>query len=152
MEIHAISGLTACLGNALVAIGGTASQMKTTNAVSYCVDGIALTLAATAAIVLSGVSQAAGTACFYLVQVNAAGTVSVVQGDIVLTSTLASNGVPVADVQIPSPDAGNAPIGGVLVENVTNPFVPATTLLSAAGVTDTYFSYAGGMPGRPQTS
>ena len=94
--------------------------------------------------------QAVSTSCLYLVQINSAGTVSTKKGNTVLTADL---GVIGGSLQWPIPDADSVALGGYKVAlNASTTFTNATTDLGAAGVTDTYYDFLGGIPLAPQTS
>lgn len=150
-----MSGFTGCLSKAGVGIGSTADEISIAApngaGVDFCIDGIAYHLADDASV--AGVpgalgTQAADTKCLYLVQVDADGTVTMKKGTEVLTTDV-TNGVA---LHWPDPDDGNCPIGGVEVETVAVTFTVGTTNFSAAGITDTYFDFAMGMPLAPRTS
>jgi hypothetical protein len=95
----------------LCARATTASKVKTTNATVLKEAGIAVALGATDNFwTLTGANIAAGFFRRYLL-LDTAG---------------------VASVQ------ATAIVGILTIQNATNPFIPGTTLLSAAGVTDTY--------------
>lgn len=134
-----------CYGNPALAIDGVnAENVETANSVSYSIDGVMYTKAAVAEIDLSalgvldeeGTAQSAVTAQedgkdrAYLLVLNAAGTIFIVEGDDVDT------GETVRPPQCPN---GYAPYGIVKVENASGAdFTFGTTDLSTAGVTDTY--------------
>lgn len=135
----------------------SAPTVKTTNALTYSVNGVLYTKTALAAQSIavthrydgSAVStanpaytQPISSSVVYLVCLNAAGTVAVVQGTYAgQTVTDANNlskivtGTGAAPVE---PD-GYTCIGTITVEtNASATFIPGTTALDAAGVTATY--------------
>jgi hypothetical protein len=69
------------LGNALVTEGTNAATIKTTNAVDYQINGQVYTKAATDNIAMTAQPvQASGTTCYYLISIDAAGTVTTTKG------------------------------------------------------------------------
>lgn len=148
-----MSGVTACYSKAGLAEGTNAGTIKTVApngaGVDYAIDGIAYHLADTDNIAMTALAaQAADTKCLYLIQVNAAGTVSIKKGKEELTTDV-TNGM---GLQWPQPDDNNCPIGGFKIATVAVTFTSGTTDLSAAGITDTFYDFIGGMPNYPQTS
>jgi hypothetical protein len=85
--------------------------------------------------------QAALTKCLYLVQINAAGTVSMKKGTEQLTADVTAGK---ATLDYPLPDAGNVPIGYIKIAlaNAAT-FTCGTTDLSATDVTATYYDTCG---------
>ena len=66
------------------------------------------------------------------------------QGDAVLTADITSGA---KTLKWPDVPASKCAIGAVRVDtNASVPFVPGTTNLSAAGITDTYYNLAAGLP------
>jgi len=115
-----------------VAIATTASKVKTAVAVQYLVNGVYCKLAISDNFwTLTGPDIAIGNARKYLLLVDAAGTASVLASDDRLIAA-------VAQCVFPPIPAGKVCLGVLQIENATNAFVAGTTLLSAAGVTDTY--------------
>ncbi len=113
-------------------IGGTATKIKTATAVSFCIDGVAYIKAATDNITITAglATQPISTFCKYLVSIIADGTVVVTKGNDGTTAALAL---------VPDMPADNAPLGYFqIATNGSTTFVPATTSLAAAGITDTY--------------
>lgn len=153
-DILANSGFTGCITNAVVGIGSTSTQLSTASTLGagsdYAIHGIAYNFADDATFVMSAMAvQAVSTSCLYLLQVNAAGTTSTKKGVERLTADLGDN----LSLQWPQPDADNCPLGGFKVAlNSSTTFTGATTDLAAAGVTDTYYSFIGGMPNAPQVA
>jgi hypothetical protein len=148
-----------CLSKITLAINAAgAATVKSTGAISFTIDGVFYTKAALAAQALtithdrnglavggqnlSKYVQPINTTVYYLLCLNAGGTVAVVQGDYAgqatqypdLQRTLFGTG------DVPQEPAGYTAIG--LIKVATNgvaTFDPATTLLDAAGLTVTYF-------------
>lgn len=150
--------LNQCLAKATLAINaGGAATIKTTGTTPYTVNGVHYTKAALAAQsmapthdfsgtpVAQGVAafvQPANTTVFYVVALNAAGTVAIVQGSYAgqtlvypadLSKTVLGSGL------IPTEPSGYTAIGVVKVATGAVTFTPGTTLLDAANVTATYF-------------
>lgn len=104
------------LGNALVTEGTNAGTIKTTNAVDYQINGQIYTKAATDNIAMTAsVVQANGTTKYYLVSIQADGTVVTTPG----TSTL-----------LPECPADQAPLAAFKLV-ATAAFTPGTTDLAA---------------------
>lgn len=147
-----MAGGTFCLSKAGLAIGTTASTAKIAApngaGVDYCIDGVMYHKADTDdAIALTGLTQSADTTCIYVVCLNSAGTVSVVQGTEQATADLTAK---TAVLSFPAVAATVCPIGYIKVAT-TAAFVGGTTLLSAAAVTDTYVDLFS-LPARPLTA
>lgn len=152
------------LGNSSIVKGilainlGGAATVKTTNALSYTIDGVLYSKAALAAQAitithdcfgqpvggnnLSKYVQPINTTVYYLLCVNAAGTIATVQG------SYAGQNLAFPDLQrivpgtgaIPEEPTGYTAFG--LIKVTTNgvaTFDPATTALDAAGLTVTYY-------------
>lgn len=151
----AMAGQTACFSRAGLAEGTNAAtiQIAAPNGagIDYAIDGIAYHKADTDNIAVTAHAvQAVSTKCLYLVQINAAGTVSTKKGTEVLTADLTAG---VAVLQWPELDDDNCAIGGYKVEtNGSTTFTNGTTDLGAAGITDVYYNFAGGLPLGPLTS
>lgn len=127
-------------GKALLAISATATAVKTvTNTITYTIDGQLYTLAPTDPIAFTDLTvQPVSTTCFYAVVVDAAGTPSIINGTPVLTASITAGTAKALFPEIPST---KCILGGVkVVTDSTHAFTPATTELSAAGITDTYFN------------
>lgn len=152
-------GFTGCLSYATVAVGstqGSTGTINTTGTTTFAIDGVLYTLGAqTSAVLIPGklaaVAQAINTTCLYLLQVNAAGTISAVKGKEVLTTDLSSGG---KVLEWPQSDDKNAVFGYLRV--VTGATAGATftlgaTSLSAANVTTTYGNLID-VPSAPLTS
>lgn len=149
-------GVTACFSKAGLALGdgaktGVALVNPTGTGIEFAIDGIAYTKADAATNLPLTVDQvqAADTTCLYLIQVDSAGNVTSVQGESVLTADLTAGKTA---VHFPEPADGKCPIGAVKIVTVAVTFTPGTTALDAAGVTETYYDFIGGMPQAPLTS
>ena len=94
-------------------------------------------------------TQAADTTCLWLVQITAAGVVSMKKGVEELNTDLAAGK---RVLHWPEPDADNCPVGAVKVKTVGTAFVPDTDSFAETWVTDTYYDFIGGMPVEPLTS
>lgn len=115
----------------LVATATVTSKVKTTNATVLKNSGVANAVAATDnAWTLTGTTFAAGLFRRYLLLVDAADAFTVQASSDAATAALCLwNNLP----------ADGLAIAGILtIQNATNPFIPGTTLLGAAGVTATY--------------
>ncbi len=126
----------------------TASKVKTTATTQFYIDGVPLSLTATDNLwTLTGGNLAAGSVRKYLLLWDGATATTVVtvlaSNDQVIAS-FADSAHALAACRFPSLPPKNATGGsnvivGILsIANTTNSFIPGTTLLSAAGVTDTY--------------
>ena len=132
------SGINGCFDNPALAIATTTSAFKTANAISYAIAGQIYSKAATDNIAFSAVSGtlsnlSAGQQCVFLVCIDSAGTVKVVQSPIVSSGD--ANPVPAVP-------GGYAAIGAIKV-NAAATFTVGTTALNAANITTTYFNFAG---------
>lgn len=153
-DILANSGFTGTLNSAGLGIGSTPAQLSTANpagtGLEYAIDGLAYYKVDDATVVINLTTtarvQADLTSCLYLVQLNAAGTLSTKQGAEILTAEVGEIG---GGLQWPLPDDDNCPIGGFRVVTSGGTYTPATTDLDDANVTDTYYNFAGGMPVGP---
>lgn len=147
-------GVTACFSRAGLAEGTNANtiQIAAPNGagIDYAIKGIGYHKADTDNIAMTALAvQADLTTCLYLVQINAAGTVSMKKGNEELTADLTAGK---RVVHWPEPDADNCPIGGIKIVLSGGTFTSGTTDLSGTGVTDTHYNFAGGMPAAPLTS
>ena len=154
MDILSIGGFTGCLSKAGLGIGSTPAQLSLAApngaGIDFAIDGIAYHLADDATVVMTAMSvQADLTSCLYLVELNAAGTLSTVKGTEVVTANI---GVVGGALQWPTPSVDKCPIGAFRVDNSGGTFTGATTDLDAGTVTDTYYDFAGGVPLAPLTS
>ena len=147
-------GNTMCLSKAGLAIGdgsklGVAIVSTVGSGVDYVIDGVIRNLAdaATDKPLTAAAQQAAASKCLYLIQVNAAGTVSSVKGTAELTTDL-NAGVEV--LHWPQPAADNCPIGAVLMITTTTAFTAGTTALDGTGCTAAYYNLST-VPSGPMT-
>ena len=154
-DTAANSGFTGSLTKFGLGIGSTPAQLSTatpdgTSGGTYAIDGIAYYIVDDATVVMDAMAvQAVSTSCLYLVMYNAAGTLSTKKGVERLTASLGDN----LSLQWPEPDVDTCAIGGFKVAlNASTTFTGATTDLDAAGVTDTYYDFAGGIPNAPQVA
>lgn len=108
-----------------LAIGGTATKVKTASTIGYCINNVLYTKAATDDLFTHTdlTVQAADTTKYYLLSLTAAGAGVITQG----TATA-----------LPDVPSGNCPVGYIKVVTVAVTFTPATTSHAAAGVTTTY--------------
>lgn len=151
-----------CLSKITLAINAaSAATVKSTGATIFSILGVLYTKAALAAqsiavthgfegnLVAAGPAayvQPAETTVIYVLALNAAGTVAVVQGTYDgqsvtypadLSKIITGNGA------VPTEPDGYTAIGALKVETAAaTTFTPGTTLLDAAGVTVTYFDIA----------
>ena len=158
--INALGGM--CLTKGVLAINAaSAATVKTTNALTYGVGGVLYTKAALAAQSIAPTHRFDGkpvtvadpayvqpinSTVVYVVALNAAGTVAVVQGtyagqQVTYGSDLSK--IVTAGGGLPTLPAGYTPIGAIKVAtNGSTTFTPGTTLLDAAGLTVTYSDLA----------
>lgn len=151
------------LSSGALAAGTNAGTIQTTATITYLIDGIFKSKGATnnISIAYSGADvysdpgngsftgQSGGSTRIYGVFLDGAGAVSVVPGPIVNSAELAAG---VAPLQWPSAQRNKAFIGALRIavtEGTT--FIPGTTALDAAGVTDTFYN-GGVVPGEPLLS
>lgn len=124
---------------AVVAEGTNANTFKTSQALSYTINGLGYFKAATDNIAFTaGTALAASQKCAFYIAIDAAGTFSTIQGDIVTPS-------PTGDqrkaAEIPNP-AALAIVGAIVVTTAAaTTFTPGSTDLSAAGVTFTAYNF-----------
>lgn len=139
-----LGGMTLCLSKAVTAVGGTATKVKFTApngaGIDYAVNGeLQHKAEADDVWTLSGTALTYSEMCIFLLCLNAAGTASIIQGDIVKAEDV-YNGL--KTVEYPPVTADVCSVGAVLVEtNSDTAFTPGTTSLAASGVTDTYFNH-----------
>lgn len=142
-------GLLHLLGNRGMSLPGFAidaaatQDVETANEYQYTINGVGLTKAAQTGIDISAatfVNQEGDTVDiqsipddyqgYLMAIIDAAGTIKFIQGEIVAIT---------ATVKRPRCPAAHCPIGDVLIYNESAAaFVPGTTGLDTAGVTDTY--------------
>jgi hypothetical protein len=151
----AFSGQTGSFTKSGLGIGSTPAELSIAApngaGIDFAIDGYAYHLADSASTAMSATSvQAVSTSCLYLVELDSSGTLTTKKGTEVLTSKLTAG----TDVlHWPNPSADKCPIGGFKVAlNASTTFTGATTDLDAAGVTDTYYDFIGGIPNAVQTS
>jgi len=133
-------GFSAAINSGALAIGSTPSQVAIATAVNYVFRGVFGQRATSASIAFPANSGAyttvpAGFNCAFAIVIDPANSnaVSGIQGPI----------VPAGDpTPLPAIPENRVCIGAVKVVNATNPFIPGTTNLNAAGVTATYFNLA----------
>jgi hypothetical protein len=154
-DIAQNSGFTGNLTKSGLGIGSTAAELSLatpdgTSGTTYAIDGIAYYLADDATVEMSAMAtQAVSTSCLYLVMLDSSGTLTTKKGTERLTADLGVT----ASLQWPQPDADTCPIGGFKVAtNASTTFTGATTDLDDAGVTDTYYDFAHGVPLAPQVA
>jgi hypothetical protein len=143
-NLQGANALTFAANSGAFANGTTASQFTNAAAINYAINGVFQTqkaIVASVPLVIepgTGVvptapqvlqTLAAGQSCAFAIILDTAGTFTVMQGDLVPNGSLCP---------VPQAPAGKAIVGAIKVVNATNPFIPATTLFSAAGVTTTY--------------
>lgn len=149
---------TRCATKITLAINAaSAATVKSTGAIIYTIGGVFYTAAALAnkAITVthradgSAVTakdaayvQPAGTTAVYVLALNAAGTLAVVQGSYAgqsITFSADKSKVITGTGAAPSLPAGYCPIGAIKVKTAAGTtFTPATTALDAAGLTVTF--------------
>lgn len=119
--------------NCGLAEGTGSATLKTTNDIVYFLYNNQYTKVATDNIAMTAcVAQAATSFCYYLVSVNASGTVRTTKGT---DNTYA----------LPATPSGNIAIGAFKIVAVATVFTSGTTDLSAAGITATFFDIDCGM-------
>lgn len=162
------SGATLCLAAAGLAEGTNANTIKTTNNITYTIDGRFYSLAATDNIAISfsgpSVYQAPtgvgsinggftggvnGSTRLYLIGVNAAGAVSIVPGQIVDSAELAAGRVA---LMFPDAPRGVCPIGAMRIAlSAGTTYIPGQVDLGASGVTDSFIDLMD-VPANPLTA
>lgn len=162
------SGLTMALNSGALAEGTASATIQIAAEIKYILDGRFYTKAITDDIAISytgpdvyvaptGVGSlnggftggVGGSTRIYGIFLNAAGDVSILPGPIVNTADLAAGR---AALQFPTTPANVCPIGAMRIALTANTtYVPGTTDLSAAGVTDTFYNLAD-MPANPLTA
>lgn len=152
MQPHLESrGFTGSFGKAGLAEGTNAATIQIATAIAYAIRGLAYSKAVTDNIAVTAhAQQAVSTKCLYLVQIDKTGAVSTKKGDEVATADLTAG---IKALHWPAPDKDKCPIGAYKVEtDGATTFTNGTTDLGAAGITDTYYDFIGGMPDQPLTS
>lgn len=157
----------ACLSYVTLAINaGSAKTLKSTGTFYFAIDGVIYSHAALSAQAFSSghTALAAGEKCFFAVCVDAAGTISTVQGPIFKSTTLNGSTVYVLNTYgsnpsvtwqsadpYPANSAAYATTGEFLpvvpdtkavigLVKIEGAFTPTSTALDAAGVTATYYN------------
>lgn len=132
-------GLNMCMGDADCDIGASAADFETNNAVTLVHDGVASTLAVTAAGTMTAAAvQAVSTSCIYLFTANSSGTIATVKGTAVTTLDVTEGR---KGLFYPNPADGYVAFGAVRVDtDASTTFTAGTTTFSAAGITDTFIS------------
>lgn len=157
-NLQGFNALTAAFTSGGLARATTASLVRIVNTVVYSIAGRLLSRAAIdnnpftiepgSGLVPTApnafVTLAAGESCAFAIFLDQAGAVTYAQGPVVQAGQLCPVPFPPSGVTSLSSATGygKAIIGALKVVNTTNPFIPGTTLLSAAGVTDTYFNFS----------
>ena len=137
---EAVRGGTLCFSKAGIAIGTSTAKAKTAApngaGVDFAINGYMYHLADTDDFwTLSGDTIAIVSECLFLMCVNASGTMSVVQGDAILTADIDSG-----KKSLKWPQAGPTvcPIAGLKIVNTSATFVPGTTALTTV---TTYYDF-----------
>jgi hypothetical protein len=130
-----------------LAEGTNAGTYKTVNAVAYSVKGKLYSKAATDNIAFAAatgadafVTQPDLSTCYYLICLDASGNARVVQGRDSLKSRAQGKPAPGEIPNVPSNDY--TVIGILKIVTSGGTFLPGTTDLSGAGVTDTWYDVA----------
>ncbi|WOB06471.1 hypothetical protein [Piscinibacter gummiphilus] len=149
-----------CTKATLAINAGGAATVRTTGATIYLIDGVYYTKAALAAQSIAVTHRFNGDAVttadpayvqpqnstvIYVLALNAAGTVAVVQGSYAgqaITFSTDLSKVFTGAGGVPNLPAGYVPFGAIKVVTGATTFTPGTTLLDAANVTATYFDLA----------
>lgn len=120
-----------CLSSAGLAIGtSSAAAVKIANTTTYAIDGIIYSKTTAEIAFTDTTVQAASTYCKYLLSLDSSGTGTLTNGTPASTAAAAL---------LPDCPDDETPIGYVLVATAAGyTFTPATTELSATGITDTY--------------
>lgn len=130
-KVMEITGRNDLAQHANIAEGTNAATIKIQNAIRYNLWGTYYDKAVTDSIAMTAcAAQAAERYCFYLVSINAAGTVTVTKGTETTTDTCV----------LPDTPANEKAIGAIkILTAAATTFTSGTTDLSAAGITDTYY-------------
>lgn len=149
----------------IFAIGTSKAAINTTAAITPVIDGVMRTKAAvtsTALVAAVGAThlstaeanwtqpsghpgfytQPASTTVYYVVCINAAGTVVVVQGTYAGQPIASSGGYAQGSGGVPNIPASLCPFGMIKIVTGATTFVPATTEFDAANVTATFYDLA----------
>lgn len=136
---------TRAMTKATLAGSGAAATVSTTGTNTYLVDGVFYSFAAWTVqaitvthsmygqpvATLAAYVQPTNSVAFYVIGLNAAGTVCSVQGNYRLTADNVLPAMPIMPV-------GYAPIGYIKVVTTTGTFTAGTTLWNAGGFTPTF--------------
>lgn len=123
----------ASLTAAGLAEGTNSATFKTVNTLAFTNNGVFKSKAATDNLTFStGTALAASQACLFAVWINASGTVTTTQGPIV------ASGDP---CPVPTQATANVTLVGLIKVTTSSAatFTPATTDLSATGITDEFY-------------
>lgn len=145
--LQGANALTFAANSGAFANGSTTSQFTNAALINYAINGkfYSRAIVASQALVIepgTGIvptaantlqTLAAGQSCAFSILLDTAGAFTVMQGDIVSAGALCP---------VPAAPKDRAIVGAIKVSNVTNPFIPGTTLFGAAGVTTTYTNLA----------
>lgn len=152
-DTYMISGMTAALGKAGLAEGTNIGTIKIAApngaGLDYVINGFAYHKADTDNIAITAFpAQPVLSTMAYLVQLDAAGNVSIKRSRNILNADIASQ-----SVQWPAPDDNKCPIGGFKI-TTTNAatFTPGTTDITTTDVAVKYFDFALGMPKSPESA
>jgi hypothetical protein len=116
-----------------LAEGTNANTFKTVNTLTFTNNGVFKSLAATDNLVFSaGTALANSQACLFAVWVNTSGTVTTTQGPIVAAGD---------PCPVPTQATANVTLVGLIKVTTSSAatFTPATTDLSASGITDVFY-------------
>lgn len=141
-----------CLTKATLNGTGAVATVTTTGTNSYTIDGVFYTFAAwtvqSVAVThsmfgqpvatLASYVQPIGTTVYYVMGINAAGTVCCVQGSYAGQPITTLAGTAVGQGGLPVMPDGYAPIGIIKVVAASATFTAGTTLWNAAGITPTF--------------
>lgn len=148
---HEMQGITMAFTSGGWAEGTTAATFQNASTVTYAIDGRLYSKGATDDLTFSSghTTVPVSSTCLFGIYLDAAGAVTTVQGKAVLTADLAAGA---AVLEFPGAQAGKVLTGVIRVAtNASVPFIPGTTDLGAAGITDTYYNMSSS-PTRPLTS
>lgn len=123
---------TRCFGKAGLVEGTNSATIKVTNAVNYCINGVAGLFAATDNLAMTACAvQPISTYCKYLISTALDGTT--------VTTTKGNHAATAALALLPELPASHAPLGyfQILTDGSTT-FTSGTTDLGASGLTETY--------------
>jgi hypothetical protein len=116
-----------------LAEGTNSATFKTVNTLTFTNNGVFKSKAATDNLAFStGTALAASQACLFAVWINASGTVTTTQGPIVAAGD---------PCPVPTQSTANVTLVGLIkvTTDSSTTFTPATTDLSASGITDVFY-------------